>query len=61
VLAAGAHHGSTFAEHVAFRRAILNAEAPTVTARDGLWAVAMGAAAERSVRDGRSIRIDEFL
>jgi len=61
VLAAGAHHGSTFAEHLAFRRAILHGEAPAVTARDGLWAVAMGAAAERSASEGRPIRIDELL
>jgi predicted dehydrogenase len=61
VLAAGAHHGSTFAAHMAFRRAIVDGEAPAVTARDGLWAVAMGAAAERSVSEGRAIRIDELL
>ncbi len=61
VLAAGVHHGSTFAAHMAFRQAVLEGGEPAVTARDGLWAVAMGAAAERSASEGRAIPIDEVL
>jgi myo-inositol 2-dehydrogenase/D-chiro-inositol 1-dehydrogenase len=61
VLAAGAHHGSTFVEHVEFRRALLAGDAPAVSARDGLWAVAMGAAAERSAAEGRPVEISELL
>jgi predicted dehydrogenase len=60
VLAAGAHHGSTFAEHVEFRRALLAGGAPAVSARDGLMAVAMGAAAERSAAEGRPIELAEL-
>jgi len=61
VLAAGAHHGSTFAEHLAFRRAVLEGGAPAVSARDGLLAVAMGAAAERSAAEGRPLPMSELL
>jgi len=61
VLAAGAHHGSTFAQHLAFRRAVVEGGTPEVSARDGLLAVAMGAAAERSARVGQPVRIDELL
>ena len=42
VLAAGAHHGSTFVEHQRFRRAVLEGRPAEVTAEDGLRAVAMG-------------------
>ncbi|NNL65464.1 MAG: Gfo/Idh/MocA family oxidoreductase [Myxococcales bacterium] len=61
VLAAGAHHGSTFVEHQAFRRAVLEGGDAAVSARDGLWAVAMGAAAERSAVEKRPIEIAELL
>ena len=61
VLAAGAHHGSTFVEHQAFRRAILEGGPPAVSARDGLLAVAMGVAAERSAAEGRPVELVELL
>lgn len=61
VLAAGAHHGSTFAEHLAFREAVLEGGPPAVAARDGLWSVAMGVAAERSAREGRPVALEELL
>ncbi len=59
-LAAGTHHGSTFVEHVEFRRAILEGSAPTVSAQDGLQAVLIGAAAERSAIEKRPIEIAEL-
>jgi predicted dehydrogenase len=61
VLAAGAHHGSTFAEHRAFRRAVLEGGPPAVSARDGLLAVAMGVAAERSAAGRRPVEMAELL
>jgi predicted dehydrogenase len=61
VLAAGAHHGSTFAEHQAFRRAVLAGSPPAVSASDGLLAVAMGVAAERSAAERRPVEITELL
>jgi len=61
VLAAGAHHGSTFVEHQEFRKALLGAGAPAVSAHDGFMAVAMGVAAEQSAATRRPIEIPELL
>ena len=61
VLEAGAHHGSTFVEHQRFREAILGGGAPEVCAQDGLRAVAMGVAAERSAAEGRPVAMEELL
>jgi predicted dehydrogenase len=54
-LEAGGHHGSTYHEHLAFRRAILDGAPVEVTIEDGLRAVTIGMAAERSIREGRAI------
>jgi predicted dehydrogenase len=61
VLAAGAHHGSTFVEHQEFRNALLSVGVPAVSARDGLMAVVMGEAAERSAAEGRPVETSELL
>ncbi len=55
LLAAGDHHGSTYFQHLGFRRAILDGATVEVTMADGLKAVAIGLAAERSAREGRAI------
>lgn len=60
LLEAGYHHGSTYFEHLAFQRAIREGEPPDVSARDGLLAVAMGIAAERSAAEGRPIAMREL-
>jgi predicted dehydrogenase len=57
---AGAHHGATFFEHVAFRDAIRSGGKPVVSVEDGALAVAMGAAGERSVREGRPVELREL-
>ena len=57
LLTAGAHHGSTYFEHLGFRRAILGEGAVEVTVADGLQAVRMGIAAEQSIREGRAVEI----
>ncbi len=57
VLAAGDHHGSTFVQHQRFREAALGRGAVEVTLEDGLRAVAIGEAGERSIRDGVPIRL----
>ena len=59
LLAAGAHHGSTFYQHAAFAAAARTGTAG-VTAHDGLMAVAMGVAAERSIKEGRVVRMTEL-
>ena len=58
LLAAGAHHGSTYFEHLGFRQAILAGGPVEVTVADGLQAVRIGIAAEQSIREGRVVEID---
>ncbi|BCW04268.1 Gfo/Idh/MocA family oxidoreductase [Arthrobacter sp. NtRootA1] len=58
VLAAGAHHGSTYYEHLGYRKAILGEGSVDVTVADGLQSVRMGLAAERSIVEGRAIELD---
>jgi predicted dehydrogenase len=55
VLRAGDHHGSTYYQHLGFRRAVLEGGKVDVTVDDGLRSVAIGLAAERSVREKRAI------
>lgn len=57
LLAAGAHHGSTYHEHLGFRRAVLGDGDVAVTLEDGLRAVRMGLAAEQSVREQRPVEM----
>ncbi len=57
VLRAGEHHGSTYYQHLRFREAVLGRGAVEVTLSDGLKAVAMGAAAERSMAEGRPVML----
>ncbi|MFK0004353.1 Gfo/Idh/MocA family protein [Paenarthrobacter sp. NPDC090522] len=57
VLAAGAHHGSTYYEHLGYRKAILGEGPVDVTVADGLQSVRMGLAAERSIVEGRAIEL----
>jgi predicted dehydrogenase len=57
---AGAHHGSTFLEHLAFMQAIRSGGKPIVSVEDGALAVGVGAAAERSVRERRPIELREL-
>lgn len=56
----GAHHGASYLEHVAFCAAIRDGARPTVTVDDGLWSVAMGAAAHRSIDEGRAVQMAEM-
>ncbi len=57
----GLHHGSSYLEHLDFVAAI-NGERPVpVTVEDGLWSVAIGAAAHLSIDEGRPVDMDELL
>lgn len=60
ILEAGFHHGSTYYQHVQFQRALRGGGVAEVTARDGLLAVAMGLAAERSATTGQPVEMREF-
>ena len=60
ILAAGHHHGSTYFEHLAFIKAIQQNTKPEVSLRDGLISVAVGEAAEKSIRESRLVLMEEF-
>jgi predicted dehydrogenase len=55
VLAAGHHHGATYYQLLAFLDAVRGIGPVMVTAEDGVRAVVMGAAAERSARDKEAV------
>jgi predicted dehydrogenase len=55
VLAAGHHHGATYFQLLAFLDAVRGVGPVMVTAEDGVRAVEMGAAAERSVREKEAV------
>lgn len=57
----GLHHGSSYLEHVRFATAIRSGAGPEVTLEDGLWSVAMGVAAHRSIDLGRPVAMSEVL
>ena len=57
VLQAGEHHGSTYYQHLRFREAALGRGDVEVTLTDGLKAVALGAAAEQSIAEGRPVAL----
>lgn len=52
LLEAGDHNGSTYYQHVGFRRAILEGTPVEVSMDDGLRAVAIGMAAQTSIEQG---------
>ncbi len=60
ILAAGYHHGATYFEHLAFINAIHNNTAPEVSLKDGLMSVAIGEAAEQSIKESRVVDFKEF-
>jgi myo-inositol 2-dehydrogenase / D-chiro-inositol 1-dehydrogenase len=58
ILKAGDHHGSTFFQHQGFHRAVTADGVVDVTLQDGLKAVLIGLAAEKSARTGRAVTLD---
>ncbi len=57
----GLHHGSSYLEHVRFTDAIRSGAAPDVTLEDGYWAVAVGAAAHRSIETGQPVLLADIM
>ncbi|MEM7323234.1 MAG: Gfo/Idh/MocA family oxidoreductase [Actinomycetota bacterium] len=57
----GLHHGSSFVEHQEFLAAIRGKRPVPVTVEDGLWSVAMGVAAHRSIDQQRPVTMAEIL
>ena len=58
-LEAGTHHGATWYQHQRFAAAVRGEGAAEVSAEDGLRAVLMGIAAERSAREHRVVTMAE--
>lgn len=58
---AGYHHGSSYLEHADLLDAIRTGGQPKVSLEDGMWGVAVGAAAHRSIDQQRPVMISEFL
>jgi predicted dehydrogenase len=56
----GLHHGSSYLEHVDFARAIREGRPPSVTLLDGLWSVAVGVAAHRSIETGAPVHLADL-
>ncbi|MEM7275042.1 MAG: Gfo/Idh/MocA family oxidoreductase [Actinomycetota bacterium] len=57
----GLHHGSSYLEHLDFIAAIEGRAEVPVTIEDGLWSVAMGVAAHRSIEEGRAVDLAEVM
>ncbi len=57
ILGAGDHHGSTYYQHLRFRDVVLGVGDVEVSITDGIRAVRMGLAAERSIAEGRVIEL----
>jgi len=54
-LEAGDHNGSTFYQHKRFARVLRGEQIVEVTLKDGINAVLMGLAAQRSIETGKVI------
>lgn len=57
----GFHHGSSYLEHLDFLDAIRTGAPAKVTLTDGLWSVAVGQAAHRSIDESRWVELAELV
>jgi myo-inositol 2-dehydrogenase / D-chiro-inositol 1-dehydrogenase len=57
ILKAGDHHGSTYYQHLGFNRAVTEGAKVDVTLEDGLKAVLIGLAAEKSAKTGKAVML----
>ena len=54
------HEGASYIEHLHLLDAIRNGRPPAVTLEEGMWAVATGAAAHRSIDERRPVELSEY-
>jgi myo-inositol 2-dehydrogenase/D-chiro-inositol 1-dehydrogenase len=59
-LKAGSHHGASYFQHLDFEATLREGKPAKVSAWDGLMAVTMGLAAQRSIEEGRPVMMSEF-
>ncbi|WP_436793446.1 Gfo/Idh/MocA family protein [Actinospongicola halichondriae] len=57
----GFHHGSSYLEHLDFLATCRSGSTPVVSLEDGLWSVAVGVAAQRSIVEQRVVVLDDVL
>lgn len=57
----GFHHGASYVEHLRFLEAVRTGAPPEVSLIDGLRSVAVGAAAHRSIDEGRPVELADVL
>ena len=53
----GGHHGASYLEHLGFLEAIRSGGEPAVSLTDGMWAVAAGIAAHKSIEQGCAVEV----
>ena len=61
ILNAGYHYGSTYYQHLSFIKAIKKRIKAEVSLQDGLVAVAIGEAAEKSIKEKRLVYMKEII
>ena len=61
VIQGSGHFGATYYEHKSFVDGIENRNSSAATVDEGFWSIAVGAAAEESVKTGRVVAISEML
>jgi myo-inositol 2-dehydrogenase / D-chiro-inositol 1-dehydrogenase len=54
------HQGASYMEHLHLADAIRNGKPEAVTLTEGMWAVAMGSAAHRSIDERRPVELSEY-
>ena len=57
----GFHHGASYVEHMQLQAAVRGGRMAEVGLQEGLWSVAIGQAAHKSIEEGRLVRIDEVM
>jgi len=57
----GYHHGASYIEHLRFRDALRHGRDPDAGLKEGLWSVAVGAAAQLSILENRMVDMHEII
>ena len=57
-LSAGDHHGATYFQLLSFHRCLVSGDKPALQAIDGLRAVQMGVAAQKSIETGLPVELN---
>jgi predicted dehydrogenase len=57
----GFHHGASYVEHMQLQNAVRDGRSAEVGLQEGLWSVAIGQAAHKSIDEGRVVFISEVM